>query len=193
MLKNAITAILLAGGKSSRMAGNDKGLLLLKGKPLYCHVIERIKPQVGTIIINSNQNIAAYQQSGYPVISDQLSGHLGPLAGIYTGLLHSQTDWNLVVSCDTPFLPLDLVQQLHRNMGDHFAAYVTDGEKEHPTILLINRCLAGKIKDYLDCGERKLRLFLHQNGVKKVLFSDHHHYFENINTPQELDYWNQHL
>lgn len=191
MLKIPITAIILAGGKSARMNGNDKGLLLLKDKPLYCHVIDKIKPQVNTIMINSNRNIALYQQTNYKVINDALPGFLGPLAGIYSGLINSQTIWNLVVSCDTPFLPTDLVTRLKQKAINHQAAYVFDGEKHHPTILLVRRELAEKIEQYLIQGDRKLMLFLQTIDAVAVDFSDEKQLFININTPQDLNFWNQ--
>ncbi|WP_392561219.1 molybdenum cofactor guanylyltransferase MobA [Orbus sturtevantii] len=193
MLKTSITAIILAGGKSMRMNGNDKGLLLLKDKPLYCHVIDKIKPQVDTIIINANRNIISYQHTNYSVINDVLPGFLGPLAGIYSGLINSQTDWNLIVSCDTPFLPSDLVTRLMQKAINHQAAYVFDGEKPHPTILLIRRELAEKIKIYLAQGDRKLMLFLQGVDAIKVDFSDKKQLFININTPEDLTFWNQSL
>lgn len=193
MLKTPITAIILAGGRSMRMKGDDKGLLLLKDKPLYCHVIDKVKPYVDTIIINSNRNIESYRQSNYPVIQDQLSGFLGPLSGIYSGLVNSQTEWNLVVSCDTPFLPDDLVIRLQKNITSHPAAYVFDGDNYHPTILLIHRCVAQQIKQYLLQGERKLLILLQHINAIPVDFSDQKQAFININTPEELYYWNQQL
>ncbi|RKS85848.1 molybdenum cofactor guanylyltransferase [Orbus hercynius] len=191
MLKTPITAIILAGGKSTRMQGNDKGLLLLKGLPLYRHVIDKINPQVTDIIINTNRHIEQYQQSGYRVICDELDGFLGPLAGIYSGLVRSTTPWNLVVSCDTPFLPDDLVLHLQQNIADRPAAYVFDGEKSHPTILLIHRNMAEKIRSYLMQGDRKLLLFLESINAAMVNLADQKQSFININTPEELSIWNQ--
>lgn len=188
-----ITAIILSGGKSSRMQGNDKGLLLLNNKPLYRHVIDRIKPQVSNIIISSNSNIEQYRQANYDVISDQIPGFLGPLAGIYSGLIHSTTEWNLIVSCDTPFLPTDLVSRLQHKLADRRAAYVFDGEREHPTIMLIHRTVANDIRQYLLQEQRKLLIFLQSIDAISVDFNDEKQSFININIPEELDYWNQQL
>lgn len=188
-----ITAIILSGGKSSRMQGNDKGLLLLNNKPLYRHVIDRIKPQVSNIIISSNSNIEQYRQANYDVISDQIPGFLGPLAGIYSGLIHSTTEWNLIVSCDTPFLPTDLVSRLQHKLADRRAAYVFDGEREHPTIMLIHRTVANDIRQYLLQEQRKLLIFLQSIDAISVDFNDEKQSFININTPEELNYWNQQL
>ena len=75
-----ITGVILAGGRSSRMGGNDKGLIPLNGKPLYQHVIDRLRPQVEDLLINANRNQAFYQESGIPVINDIITGFVGPLA-----------------------------------------------------------------------------------------------------------------
>lgn len=191
MFEMPITAIILAGGKSMRMHQDNKGLQLLKGQPLYSHVIARIKPQVNYILINSNRDIAQYQQSQYPVITDKIGGYLGPLAGIYSGLMVTMTNWNLIVSCDTPFLPFDLVKRLQQHCSDHLAAYVFDGERAHPTIMLIHRQLAPLIKRYLLRGERKLCGLLEEINAIQVDFSDNPQAFSNINTFEELTYWNQ--
>lgn len=193
MLKIPITAIILAGGKSTRMGLHDKGLQRLNGKPLYQHVIDKIKPQVNHIIINSNQHHDQYQRLGYPVIADQLPGFLGPLAGIYSGLITSSTDWNISVSCDTPFLPDNLVFRLYQKISQQSAAYVFDGQRIHPTLLLIHRRLANDIRQFLAQGERKLQSFLAKINAVKVDFSDTRLSFININTLEELAYWNQYL
>lgn len=191
MLKPPITAIVLAGGKSTRMQENDKGLQILGDKPLYRHVIARIKPQVEHIIINANRHQAQYAQSGYPVIGDDLPGFWGPLAGICSGLRHCQTELALIVSCDTPFLPDQLVIKLWQALKNHNAVYAYDGEKNHPTILLIKVNQAENIARYLQQGDRKLMLFLQQIGAVRVDFSDQANAFVNINTLAELDDWNR--
>lgn len=189
---NVITAIILAGGQGSRMDGQDKGLAILQGKPLYQHVIDHIKSQVATIMISANRNIETYKLSSYAVFVDDLPGYLGPLSGIYSGLLHSQTEWNLIVSCDTPFLPDDLVSRFKQSIADSItsAAYAFDGERHHPTILLIHKSTIPKLKQYLEHDGRKLMLFLQQIKAIAVDFSDKKACFMNMNTPEDLEYWN---
>ncbi|NUF49448.1 molybdenum cofactor guanylyltransferase MobA [Gilliamella sp. ESL0250] len=191
MEKLSITAIILAGGKSTRMNGDDKGLLLLNQKPLYQHVIDRIKHQTDSIMINCNNNVNQYQTAGYPVFSDVLTGYLGPLSGIYSGLLYSTTDWNLFVSCDTPFLPNDLIARLAVHTLTHKAIYPIDGKYHHPTILLIHKSVIQQLRSYLEQGNRKLMLFLEQIATKSVDFNDQASCFININTPEELKQANQ--
>ncbi|MCO6544683.1 MAG: molybdenum cofactor guanylyltransferase MobA [Gilliamella sp.] len=191
MEKPSITAIILAGGKSTRMNGNDKGLLLLHQKPLYQHVIDCIKPHVDAIMINCNRHTEQYQKAGYPIFSDDLAGFCGPLSGIYSGLLRSKTDWNLFVSCDTPFLPNDLITRLSKYTQNHQAIYPFDEKYHHPIILLIHKTVAQQLKIYLEQGNRKLMLFLEQVNAKSVDFNDKASCFININTLEELKRENQ--
>ena len=57
-----VSAIVLAGGKGSRMGGVDKGLQPLRGKPMIEWVLGRLAPQVAEVIVNANQNIARYEK-----------------------------------------------------------------------------------------------------------------------------------
>ena len=95
-----ITGIILAGGKSSRM-GDDKGLMLLNGKPMVQYVIQALQKVVSTIIIISNNE--EYEKFGFKVYNDLIK-EKGPVGGIYTGLHYSDTEINICVSCDTPLI-----------------------------------------------------------------------------------------
>ena len=84
----AITGVILAGGRGSRMGGADKGLQNFNGVPLALHTLLRLSPQVGEIMINANRNLAAYESFGVPVWPDStsLGEYAGPLAGFMTAL-----------------------------------------------------------------------------------------------------------
>ena len=103
-----LSAIILSGGRATRMNGVDKGLVLLQQKPLIAHVIARLKPQVGEILINANREIAAYEAFGLPVLKDENEEFIGPLAGFSLGLQQAKHDYVLTAPCDSPLLPLDL-------------------------------------------------------------------------------------
>ncbi|OSN07994.1 molybdenum cofactor guanylyltransferase MobA [Lonsdalea iberica] len=184
-----ITGIILAGGQSSRMGGQDKGLLLLDGIPLYQHVLTRLASQVDSVLINANRHHERYQQSGYPVIGDINRQFAGPLAGMYTGLVTTETEWALFAPCDVPALPLNLVSRLQQHIGHHPAAYATDDEHHHPTLLLINKSQTAALEEFLSRGDRKLMLFLNYIHAQPVSFSDQPQAFRNLNTPEELAEW----
>jgi molybdopterin-guanine dinucleotide biosynthesis protein A len=109
-----ITALILAGGRGTRMGGVDKGLQSFNGLPLALHTLTRLQigGGVGEIMINANRNLAAYESFGAAVWPDGLADYPGPLAGFLTGLERCETPYLLTVPCDTPLLPLDLAQRL---------------------------------------------------------------------------------
>ena len=98
---NAITGLILSGGRGSRMGGVDKGLQTFRGLPLALHTLTRLQlgGGVGSIMINANRNLATYESFGVPVWPDALADYAGPLAGFLTGLGR----------CETPFLILSLI------------------------------------------------------------------------------------
>src|SRR5690606_10322942 len=110
-----ITGLILAGGQGSRMGGSDKGLILFDNKPMVVHAIERLGPQLGSLVVNANRNADIYSGFDVPVVADaanpQNEAFAGPLAGVLAGLRASGTDWVLTVPCDSPAFPTDLVQR----------------------------------------------------------------------------------
>ena len=185
--KDKITCILLAGGQGRRMGGVDKGLQLLRGKPMAQHVIERFAPQVEELLINANQNIVQYQELGYRVIPDAIGGFVGPLAGLHRGL--SEATHPLVVTspCDSPFLPLDLVAQLKAALDANNAelAVAKTGDQPHPVFSLCRTSVIPSLTAFLESGGRKIDLWYSQLKVVEVQFAEEAA-FRNINTREEL-------
>ncbi len=186
-----ITGVILAGGRSSRMGGNDKGLTLLHDKPLFQYVIDRLKPQVNDLLINANRNQELYQASGVPVVSDIITGFVGPLAGMHAGLSHSSTEWVVFAPCDVPALPSNLVSQLWQGKQQALAAYVHDGERAHPTLALIHVSLKSLLAEYLAKGDRKLMIFMDSVNAQPIIFRGQKDQFSNLNTPADCDLWEQ--
>jgi len=112
--RDQITGMVLAGGRGSRMGGVDKGLQNHLGMPMALHTLLRLAPQVGSVMINANRNLAAYESMGVPVWPDAQADYPGPLAGMLAGLERCETPYLVTVPCDTPNFPLDLVERLAR-------------------------------------------------------------------------------
>lgn len=186
-----ITGIILAGGRSTRMGGEDKGLVQVAGIPLYQHVLARLQPQVGLIAISANRNQARYQESGLPTIGDLTTDFSGPLAGILAGLRYAATEWVVFVPCDVPDFPTTLVEQLWQQKGPALAAYASDGERAHPTLALLHASLAPQLAGYLARGDRKLMLFLDAVGARQVTFIGQQAAFHNLNTREDCLRWQQ--
>ncbi|MBB1476917.1 molybdenum cofactor guanylyltransferase MobA [Shewanella sp. SG41-3] len=182
-----IDAVILAGGMARRMGGNDKGLVSLNGQAMICHTIDKLKSQVDGIMINANRSQEQYEQWGYKVFSDQDSGYLGPLAGMVTALKQTEADYLLVVPCDCPMLPDDLVVRLLAALEQQQAdlAIASDGEYEQPVVLLLKPHLATSMQAFLDGGDRKIFLWYSQHKVAVESFADQPNAFININTLEQ--------
>lgn len=186
-----ITGAILAGGRGSRMGGVDKGMQQFRGRPMVSHVVERFRPQVGRLLINTNQNPERYREFGVPVWPDEISGFPGPLAGLHTALIHCETDYLAAVPCDSPFLPADLVQRLAQAMDaeDAEVAVAVTGTEQpwqrQPVFCLLKRSLAPHLEQYVRDGGRKVDQWFSSFRVAEVHFSDEDA-FRNINTLEEL-------
>ncbi|MEN0580948.1 molybdenum cofactor guanylyltransferase [Phytobacter palmae] len=189
--KGVITGVILAGGKATRMGGQDKGLLTLKGKPLWEYVAHAMAPQVARIVISANRNQERYRVSGLLVVEDQLADFPGPLAGMLSVMRQCESEWFLFSPCDTPYIPDDLVERLSAECQDVNAVWVHDGERDHPTIALVNRANVPLLQDYLSRGERRVMMFMREAGGHSVDFSDRKESFVNVNTPEDLARWQE--
>ncbi len=185
--KVGITGVLLAGGQGRRMGGVDKGLQLLRGKPMAQHVIERFAPQVDELLINANQNIEQYQGLGYRVIPDAIGGFVGPLAGLHRGLSEAAHPLVVTAPCDSPFLPLDLVAKLNAALEQQNAelAVARTGDQPHPVFCLCRKSVLPSLTAFLESGGRKIDWWYAQLKVADVDFVDEAA-FRNINTREEL-------
>ena len=188
-----ITALILAGGEGSRMAGQDKGLQLWRGLPLIDHVLQIIAPQVQHTLISANRNLAEYALRSYPVLSDDKKWQgLGPLAALATLAEQPITlmngNWLLVVPCDTPQLPETLVIQLSQAIQQQTLAqvcYAVTHEREHYSIFLVHIDCLKQVVPYLKQGGRSIRGWLKQYPYTTALFEKEIS-FKNINTITDL-------
>jgi len=187
--RQEITAVILAGGRGSRMGGVDKGLVELNGKPLIEHVLAAIADQVSAVVINANRHQAEYATYGYPVIADSLGDYQGPLAGFLAAMQSVQTTDILSVPCDGPLLSSDLVARLlaAREREDAEIAVAHDGERLQPVYALIPVHLRDSLQAYLDGGDRKIDLWYAHHRMALADFSDVPTTFVNVNTPEERD------
>lgn len=186
-----ITGLILAGGRGSRMGGVDKGLQTFRGAPMALHVMMRLAPQVGALMINANQNLAAYESFGVPVWPDDLPGFAGPLAGLQTGLSRCETEFLVTAPCDSPFLPEDLVARLADAVSacgaDLAVAATGDASRKqpHPVFCLARTALLPDLTRFLAEGGRKIDAWYAALKVAEVHFEDENA-FRNINTLAEL-------
>lgn len=186
--RSGLTGVVLAGGRATRMGGQDKGLLLLCGEPMVAHAVQRLTPQVDTLLINANRNIAQYQQYATQVVRDDLAGFQGPLAGMLAAIASARSDYILTVPCDSPLLPTDYAVRMLGALQQHNAelCVASDGERLQPVFALIATALQNDLHAFLSAGERKIDRWFARHRMVQVDFSDTPAMFRNINTPQEL-------
>lgn len=185
--KQDISAVILAGGKGSRLGGQDKGLVLYQGKPLVEHILERIKPQVGNILINANRNHDTYRAYGYPVINDTMRDYQGPLAGFSAAMQVIETEYMITLPCDSPLIPDDLVGRLIASLQDNPSsiAVAHNGQRLQPMHALIPVKLQNSLNKFLANGDRKVALWHAQHHYIATDFSDIPQAFANINTEEQ--------
>ena len=185
-----ITGVVLAGGQGRRMGSVDKGLVLLHGRPMVQHVLERLAPQVGEILINANQHVAEYAALGHRVIPDAIGGFAGPLAGLHVALTHAAHPTVATVPCDSPFLPADLVSRLRAALDADNAelAVARTFDQPHPVFALVRKRVLPHLARFLEAGGRKIDAWYSTLAIIEVAFDDEADAFRNINTLDELQH-----
>ncbi len=194
-----VTALILAGGRGSRMGGIDKGLQNFRGLPLALQTLMRLQLQSlppQEVLINANRNLAAYESLGAAVWPDTLDGFAGPLAGFLTGLERCETPLLLTVPCDTPLCPLDLIERLHAALMAQdadlamAAAREEDGQvRPQPVFCLLRVELLDSLVAFTQKGGRKIDAWTGQHRCAIVPFDrpqDAPEAFFNANTLEEL-------
>ncbi len=188
-IKTEVTGVILAGGQARRMGGQDKGLVMLDGKPMVEIIIDVFKPQTAKLLINANRNHDRYSQYGFELVADELSGYCGPLAGMASALKSINTDYMVTAPCDSPFIPLDLVQRLADALENKSTeiSVAHDGERIQPVFCMLKKTLLQSLTDYLAAGERKIDRWFKQHDFAIADFSDKPETFDNINTQEDVD------
>ena len=202
ILPSAITGLVLAGGRGSRMGGVDKGLQVFAGQPLALHTLRRLQAGagLGAYMLNANRNLDVYRQFGVPVHPDAVGDFAGPLAGFLAGLDHCPSDYLLAVPCDTPLFPVDLVQRLAQALDESGAllampsAPEADGQglsrvRLQPVFCLMHVSVATALRQYMLGGGRKIDTWFAQSAGVVVPFDrpgDDPQAFFNLNTLDEL-------
>ncbi|MBB5459163.1 molybdenum cofactor guanylyltransferase MobA [Paraburkholderia sp. Cpub6] len=194
--REQITGLVLAGGRGTRMGGIDKGLQPLHGEPLAAHVLRRLAPQTGPLMISANRHPDTYAALGAPyrarLVADTLPDFPGPLAGMLAGLRAAGTAYLLSAPCDSPWLPADLAARLADALDANHADIATvttvdtGGETSlHPVFALMRTAVADDLAAFLASGERKVRAWYARHKTVEVVFADERAFY-NANSLQEL-------
>ncbi|HEY3374960.1 MAG TPA: formate dehydrogenase accessory sulfurtransferase FdhD [Candidatus Aquicultor sp.] len=188
--RNDMSAILLAGGKSSRM-GRDKSAVLFDGEPLLLRSLNTLQSMFGEVIIVTNQDIP-FDIPGAKVVRDDVPFQ-GPLGGISAGLKSSSRDINFIIAVDMPFISPQVVDYLARFTGeaDVIAPMTTNGFE--PLFAFYSKRCVDALNDVLAAGERKILSLLGRIDLKVIGYNEIRNLpgadstFLNINTERELE------
>jgi molybdopterin-guanine dinucleotide biosynthesis protein A len=142
------------------MGGGDKPLLTVGGKTMLERVIERLRPQVGRIVLNANGDPARFSAYGLPVVPDTIEGFAGPLAGLHAGMRWAEANapgarFIVSVAADTPFFPEGFVQRLTAcgNSAEDTITLAASPAGTHPVFGRWPVALAGDLEAFLTTGE----------------------------------------
>ena len=184
--KENITTVILAGGKAERMNGKDKGLLKINNTFVIEQLYKISAKFTSKVYINANRNINKYKKMGYTVLVDAFDGFQGPLAGIYTALLNTKTDYLLILPCDGPLINDTYFKKMLSGDDDFEIKCAHDGKRIQPVHALIKNNITESLKKFLLTGQRKIDKWYNDRNLKLIDFSDNKNLFININSPKDL-------
>lgn len=154
-IRHRATAVILAGGKSSRMGGEDKSLLPVNGKPLIQHIAEQLTDHFDEVIIGAN-DIEKYKFLQKRVIPDFEMGK-GPLMGIYSCLMASSNEVNFITACDIPEMNLGIIKRMiDLSVEYDIVMPVSNKEKHEPLFAVYKKNVANKAGLILRSNGRKI-------------------------------------
>ena len=179
-------ALILAGGKASRMGGGDKPLLDVGGSSMLARVIASLRPDTVSVAISANGDPARFAAFALPVVPDGAFEGEGPLAGLLAGLdwaatLHASA--LLTVPGDTPFIPSGLASALTPP-----PACAASGDRAHHLVALWPVACRDDLRRLLSVpGRRNVEHFARLIGMRRVDFPlAKWDAFVNVNTPDDL-------
>jgi molybdopterin-guanine dinucleotide biosynthesis protein A len=188
--RDAITGVVLAGGRALRMGGEDKGLIPVAGEAMVVHALARLRPQVGAVLINANRNRHRYAELGEcDVVADGDGDFAGPLAGMASAMGRAKSRYILTVPCDSPLLAPDLAEHMFAALANEDAeiSVAHDGARLQPVFALLDCHLRSAIMDYLAAGGRKIDTWYAQRRLAVADFGHRPEMFLNVNTPADRD------
>ncbi|MGC5702749.1 molybdenum cofactor guanylyltransferase MobA [Pseudomonas sp. NFXW11] len=179
--------LLLAGGRGSRMGGQDKGLVTWRGRPLIAHVQEVVRPLSDDLIISCNRNAERYRPYADQLVADAQEDFPGPLAGVLAGLAVARHPWLLVLACDAPQIDAALIQALLQARGNpQSPLMVQQAGQWQPMFSLMPTALLGELRQAWDQGERSLLRALIAHGLRPLPCAADDPRLSNFNSPELL-------
>ena len=180
--------LLLAGGRGSRMGGQDKGLVIWRGQSLVSWLHAVARPLTDDLIISCNRNHQQYADFADQLVSDQERDFPGPLAGIRAGLAAAHNQWLMVLPCDAPLIDRPLLTSLHEAAfrAPGRPVMLRQGQQWQPLFCMIPLSIAPSIEMAWQNGARSNRDVLLGLGADSLELSPSDPRLANLNTPELL-------
>ena len=180
-----VTVSILCGGKSSRMQ-SEKGLVLFQGKPFIEHIIAAVLPISKEIQLVTNTS--DYDYLHYKKIKD-IELDKGPIGGIYSALVHSESEINLILSCDIPLISTELLSELIAKHNTDFEVSVfSEANKIHPLIGIYSKKIIPIIKKAIEENDLKMMRLLEKVNHQIIeVAGKRSEQFRNVNSLAELN------
>lgn len=183
MTEDKITGIVLAGGKSSRM-GHDKALIVYHGKPLIQHAVDLLSRICTKVIISANSD--AYSFTGCEILPDGMPVD-APMTGIFSGIHHSDSEWNIVLSCDMPLVERwFIVMMLQHKDGYDTVVPVHDNGTLEPLCAVYHRNTGLVLEKHLREGQYSIRQFILESNHNYIETGINRYMFLNVNTAEDF-------
>jgi len=177
--KQNISAIILAGGKSTRMNGN-KALLPVYGKRLIEKIVHTLELYFKEIIISAQCN-KQFDFLQHQIVLDEKPGN-GPLMGILSALRASGNPVNFVIACDIPEINLAFIEEMIGHINNYDIVVPLSGKNKYePLFSLYNKDVMPKIEELLSAGEKKISCLFPKCNTKFIPMKDNG-WFYNLNT-----------
>ncbi|NNV06116.1 molybdenum cofactor guanylyltransferase [Geobacillus sp. C56-T2] len=190
-MKQTIAGVVLAGGQSRRF-GRPKAFALHQGTPFFAWSVAALAPIADELYLISHPALVGEfrRRTDIPVLLDvERYRGFGPLAGIYTAMEQSRSDWVFILPCDMPYMNKDVTERLAAYADPSFDAVVPlHAGRPEPLVALYHRRLRPLIAKLLDAGERRMVSLLDGARIRYVdaqpLAADET-VWRNVNTEEE--------
>ncbi len=181
------TAVLLAGGKSSRM-GSDKGLVEFRNKPMASHILEVLKTLFSDVIVISNSD--NYKDSGYQIFPDSIPDK-GPAGGIVSAFEHANSEWIFVVACDMPLITTEAILKLYAAKNDSEICLPLTKDGIEPLCGFYHSSIHKKLVELIHIDILKMQLIVKKFNLNLVEFDNTEKIFLNFNNKADLNAWKE--
>ena len=201
--ENIKSCIILCGGKSSRM-GQDKGSMIIQEKPMIKHILSTLNHHINEVIIvlNDETRIGKYKrfidttEYSYTTtfVEDEIKNK-GPLPGIMTGLKQINSNYALILPCDSPYVSPNYIDTIFNEINDNYQAIVPYHDNENklktsePLHSIYNKAIISEIEDLIKKDSLHIKGLIEKIETKFVLIDNKKilkKEFRNLNRPEDI-------